>query len=189
MSHKDTNFLDLSIKHLPAAPIVLRTIQSEVIVSKTVISHAAIDNGPVVTKDGVRRGNNGIAMRSIGRISRHNPQRQNMISHSKILLDKASAKKEKSLAIPEQVHAMIRKSHELEASIAKKLAKGNDASNLVKCLSVLQARVRYLLDHCEEKGLLEIKPMKPTVKAKGSFGKPEKGCFRYRVRIIPLDQA
>lgn len=189
MTHKDTKFLDLSIKHLPAAPIALRTIQSDTIVSKTVVSHAAIDNGPIVTKDGVRRGNNGLAMRSIGRISRHNPQRPNMVSHSKILLDKASAKKEKALAIPEQVGAMIRKSRELEASIAKKIAKGHDASNLVKCLSVLQARVRFMLDHCEEKGLLQILPMKSESKAKGSFGKPEKGCFRYRVRVIPLDQA
>ena len=152
MTHQWNTSLDSSIRNMPDTDISLRTTE-RALWCKMDTQMAAIDNGPIITKAGVRRGNNGLAVRSIGRISRHNAQRPNMVSHSKILLDRASAKKEKALAIPEQVHAMIRKSHELEQSIAKKLAKGHDASNLVKCLSVLQNRVRYLLDHCEDKGV------------------------------------
>lgn len=113
---------------------------------------AAIDNGPMVTKAGVRRGRNDLPTPKL-ELSKTNPASRKLVSHSKILLDKASAKKEKALSIPEQVHAMIRKAKDLENSIAKKLERGQDATNLIKCLSVLQNRVRFLLDHCEEKGM------------------------------------
>lgn len=141
--------LSFHVKQLPESPMVPVT-KERTFWCKMDTQMAAIDNGPLVTKEGVRRGNNSLAHRHI-KVSRMNAQRPRMVSHSKLLLDKASAKKEKALAIPEQVHAMIRKSRELEASISKKLTKGHDASNLVKCLSVLQNRVRFLLDHCEEK--------------------------------------
>lgn len=163
-------FAGFAIQSLPSSDIALRTIQSQAIVSKTERSFAAIDNGPIVTKAGIRRGNNGIAMRTIGKISRHNPNTKGIVSASDILLQRANAKKANALAIPEQVGAMIRKCSELQISIEKKLAKGHDATNLIKCLEVTQARVRFLLDHCEEKGLLLIHPMK-TGKAKGSLAK------------------
>lgn len=158
--------LEATIKSLPETNVMLAT--KGTLVRNHDVQLAAIDNGPIVTKDGVRRGNNSLAMRSIGRVSRHNAQRPNMVSHSKILVDKASQKKEKALAIPEQVGRMIAKCLELETNIAKKLSKGHDAMALVKCLERTQAQVRYMLDHCEAKGLLEIQPMK-TGKAKGSL--------------------
>ena len=162
-------FAGFAIQSLPETDLTLKTTQ-RAMWCKMDTQKAMIDNGPIVTKDGVRRGNNSLAMQSIGRVSRHNAQRPKMISHSKILLDKASAKIERSLAIPEQVGAMIKKAADLQVSIERKLAKGHDASNLIGCLSVLQARVRFMLDHCEDKGLLEIHPMK-TGKAIGSLGK------------------
>ena len=163
-------FAGFAIQSLPCAPLVLKTAKTVPTIAKNDVQKAMIDNGPIVTKEGVRRGNNSLAMQSIGRVSRHNAQRPKMISHSKILLDKASAKIERSLAIPEQVGAMIRKCHELQASIERKLEKGHDASNLIGCLSVTQARIRFMLDHCEEKGLLLIHTPK-TGKAIGSLGK------------------
>lgn len=169
----DLASFEYHVKRLPSAPIALHTSDTafEIASKSGSVSYAAIDNGPIVTKAGVRRGNNSLATRHIGKISRHNPQRKSgLISHSVILDQRAQAKKCNALSIPEQVGAMINKSRDLEASIAKKLSKGHDATNLVKCLAVLQNRVRFLLDHCEEKGLLEIHPMK-TGKAIGSLGK------------------
>lgn len=107
-----------------------------------------------------------IANRASKEHAKHNPKQvklvvdkatpkplRRIVSPSLILSDKAREKKERALTIPEQIFAMMRKNKQLDEVIAKKRSNGVDVENLVKHQSVLQMRIKVLLDHCALNGI------------------------------------